>query len=904
MNKKTIILALLAVLTLGQVQAWAFHQTQDKQTAKERLAFERRRQIFSEGQLFDIFSKPMTEEEAHAMRFLYAYMPTGDLVDYSGEFYLDHVRSSLRARMEMPWGKSIPEREWRHFVLPVRVNNEALDTARLVFYNELKERVRHLSLYDAVLEVNHWCHEHVVYAPSDSRTSAPLATIRSAYGRCGEESTLLVAALRSVGIPARQVYTPRWAHTDDNHAWVEAWVDGQWYFLGACEPEPVLNLAWFNAPVSRAMLIHTKAFGDYDGPEEVMNRTPTYTEINVVANYAHTASIAVQVVSPSGRIQSDVWVEFKVYNYGEFYTVARKKADREGRASLTAGRGDMLVYASQPDGAGGYRYGLAKVSVGTDTLLRLELRYTSQDRLDLDMKITPPREDARYPLVTAEKRAENDRRMKAEDVKRNAYVTTFLDKQLEGFDARGNWSTIRAFVDEAADKTRAIGLLRAVSAKDLRDVELTTLKDHLEHTLVRQDLGLSPDLQMRYVYNPRVANEQLTPYKSYFQSYIPEILQHEFKASIESIRLWCLEQIRDDEGYNPLSYPISPIGVWRGRRADRHSLGIFFVSLARSMGWAARIDPITTKVQYYDQDRWQDVALELQTKSSDVREGILRLGYTDNGIVDNPRYYYHFSISKFGKDGRLKLLNYDEGENGLEQGTSWKTTFEPGTPLDEGQYMLVSGSRLANGSVLVNLQTFGVRASQIVESTLVMRRDTTAVSVLGNFNSEQTFAYLAEAPGLTTQALAEYNAEEQTILSTTGRGYYILGLLGPGEEPTNHALRDIIAERELLEAWGQKVLLLFADQTRQDRYRAEDFPGLPKTVVFGRDIEGRVLAELCTNLKLRKSDLPIFVIADTFNRVVFVSQGYTIGLGRQLRSVLTALQKDSCSSPTRSCTIP
>lgn len=56
----------------------------------------------------------------------------------------------------------------------------------------------------------------------------------------GEESTFLVAALRSVGIPARQVYTPRWAHTDDNHAWVEAWADGKWYFLGACEPEPVL----------------------------------------------------------------------------------------------------------------------------------------------------------------------------------------------------------------------------------------------------------------------------------------------------------------------------------------------------------------------------------------------------------------------------------------------------------------------------------------------------------------------------------------------------------------------------------------------------------------------------------------------------------------------------------------
>ena len=87
---------------------------------------------------------------------------------------------------------------------------------------------------DAILEVNHWCHEKATYQPSDARTHSPLATVYTAIGRCGEESTFLVAALRAVGIPARQIYTPRWAHTDDNHAWVEAWANGKWYFLGAC----------------------------------------------------------------------------------------------------------------------------------------------------------------------------------------------------------------------------------------------------------------------------------------------------------------------------------------------------------------------------------------------------------------------------------------------------------------------------------------------------------------------------------------------------------------------------------------------------------------------------------------------------------------------------------------------
>ena len=35
------------------------------------------------------------------------------------------------------------------------------------------------------------------------------------------------------------------------------------------------------------------------------------------------------------------------------------------------------------------------------------------------------------------------------------------------------------------------------------------------------------------------------------------------------------------------------------------------------------------------------------------------------------------------------------------------------------------------------------------------------------------------------------------------------------------------------------------------------------------------------NLQLSHDALPIFIIADTFNRIVFISQGYTIGLGEQ-----------------------
>ena len=173
--------------------------------------------------------------------WLYEAMPLPDSLQYPRSYWEANVAKTLEVRRRMHW--DIPEREFRHFVLP------------------LCRRVRGMSLAEAALEINHWCHEQATYQPSDGRTSAPMATVRRGVGRCGEESVLAVAALRAAGIPARQVYTPRWAHTDDNHAWVEVWVDGKWHFMGACEPAATLDNAWFNGPVSRAMLLHTKVYG-------------------------------------------------------------------------------------------------------------------------------------------------------------------------------------------------------------------------------------------------------------------------------------------------------------------------------------------------------------------------------------------------------------------------------------------------------------------------------------------------------------------------------------------------------------------------------------------------------------------------------------------------------------------
>ena len=846
--------------------------------AKVEDDFAKKQEILTQGDLFSIFeNNTMTQPEREAMMFLYAYMTPGDIADYSGDFYLNNVRLALQTRENTSWGKNIPDLIFRHFVLPVRVNNENLDNAREVFYNELMPRIKDLSTRDAVLEVNHWCHEKVVYTPSDSRTSAPLATVKTAYGRCGEESTFLVAALRAVGIPARQVYTPRWAHTDDNHAWVEAWVDGKWFFLGACEPEPVLNLGWFNAPASRGMLMHTKVFGAYNGPEDVMKQTANYTEINIIDNYGESALLEVLVKDANNHPVKGANVEFKIYNYAEFYTVARKTTDDNGHASLSAGIGDMLVYASQNG-----RFGFQKASFGKEKQITVVLDHQPGDNFTLPFNIVPPAEKVNLPEVTDEQRAENTRRMNLEDSIRNAYVNGFptaeqaetfakkqsLDpKQTTEFilKSRGNYADIMQFLKNASQKNmglRALELLTTVSDKDLRDTPCTILEDHLYNT--------DSKASITEVLAPRIAAEMLTPYRSYLQKNIPAELAEKFTQSPQTLVNWCKDSliIRDD--LNTLFTKTSPEGVWRSRVTDTGSREIFFVAVARSLGIPAWKDEVNGNVYYRQNNEPVKVDFEaaISTKPS---EGILQANYQPIPRLSNPKYYSHFSLSKFN-NGTFQLQNYPEGN------TTWESLLKKGAKMETGYYMLVSGNRLANGSVLSNISFFNVEEGKTSKVQLKMRDNSEEIRVIGNFDSEARFT-LAQTK------------EETSVLATTGRGYYIVGVLGVGQEPTNHALKDIEIKKDDFEKWGRTLLLLFTDEEAYRKFNRKDFPNLPSTAVFGIDTDGKIRKMIADNMKLANGgQLPVFIIADTFNRIVFESHGYTIGLGEQMIHLIHGLE--------------
>ena len=796
----------------------------------------------SNGFVSDLY---LTTEEFEALEFLYAYMPLADVTDYSTDYYLQNIRSSFAARKEMGW--NVPERIFRHFVLPVRANNENLDTSRVAFYRELKPRVEGMNMKDAILEVNHWCHEKLTYKPSDARTLSPLSSMRSSLGRCGEESTFAVAALRAVGIPARQVYTPRWAHTDDNHAWVEAWADGDWYFLGACEPEPVLNLGWFNSPASRGLLMHTRVFGNYDGPEEKVMVGPNFTEINLIDNYAKTARVDFTVVDENGSPVDSALVDFKIYNYAEFYPALSKYTDAQGRTFLTAGMGDMMAWASKNG-----KYGYSKVSFGKDT----EVKITISDQHSFDpqsMMIVPPPETANIPEVTPEQRAENDRRFAQEDSIRKAYMATFFvtDSSEKGrllaFSA-GNHEVIEKFLEDHPD-ARALELLKSLSNKDMIDVTRLILDDSYN--------------AVDAILCPRAENEFLSPYKSFFAGLFGTGLSKEELSVPSNLIRWVQDSItvlRDPKAW---SIPMSPIGVYQARMADVRSRNIFFVALARTLGIDARKDPVTGKIQYKADGQWVDVDFEASSQVV-APTGTLVLNYEPTAILANPGYYSHFTVSKI-ENGRTKLLSFDEGQVDMGGGVSWANIFKKGTSLDVGDYVLVSGNRLSDGSVPVTMQQFSVKEGETTTLDLRITIPEDKLSVIGSFDAE-------------TKYKVKPDSEPVSVLSTTGRGFYVIGLLTPRQEPSVHAINDIIAAKAKLESWNRPILLLTTAEGLG--WLKEYSSSLPSNVHFGIIPDG---------LDLKDRRMPYFLLADTFNRVFFTTEGYTIGLGDQLVTAIAKL---------------
>lgn len=832
-------------------------------------------------QLFQAFGKTQSLREKEALQFLLAYLPLSDLADYSGDYFLENVRLALATQSNFPWARQIPEVIFRHFVLPPRVNNENMDRFRQDYAKELEFRIKGLSMKEAALEINHWCHEKVTYKGTDSRTSGPCSTIRTAYGRCGEESVLTVSALRAAGLPARQCYTPRWAHCDDNHAWVEVWVDGRWHYMGACEPDTDLDRAWFTEPARRAMLVHAKVFGDYDGPEEAISKNEWFTEINVINHYAETKTLTIRVLNREKLPVPGAVIGFRLYNYAEFYPLASKTTDDKGLCSLTVGLGDLLVWANKGD-----YFGFAKVSASTsEQTVFLDGDPLRTDVLDLDL--APPLLPSPLPVLE-EGKEKNQARLKAEDDLRARYEATFitggearalasqlnLDPEIV-WDvlqkSRGNWKELTQFISDAAKrggtvKKWALPLLRSLSEKDLRDTPAAVLWDHLINTSLSDEKAeaLLEPILTEFVLCPRVRNEYLTAYRGYFQQSFGAPLIQEFREDPEKVAAWLREHVTIDISSNYYRAPLTPVGVYELKVSDPESLKVCFVALCRSFGVPARLEPGFNTPQYFHlpSGAWRDVLLGAgnEKKLFSGPRGWVKLSASGSG-ADAPAYFSHFTLARL-EGGQYRTLDYDENKKVSE--------FPSLLPLAPGSYLLVSGNRLENGSVLSALRFFLVKAGETVDLPVEPRRKPIWAASYGVFDLSATVQTVAGSDQISFSALA------------LRRGL-VIGWLDPGKEPSKHVMAELQQMMQAYNEWGGAVVFLLMPEQTTKAFKPDSFAPLPENHYFGFD-EGKVLLN-----KLEKTlgrslgdQLPVFLAVAPNGEIRCLTEGYRIGVAELL----------------------
>lgn len=87
----------------------------------------------------------------------------------------------------------------------------------------------------------------------------------------------------------------------------------------------------------------------------------------------------------------------------------------------------------------------------------------------------------------------------------------------------GNHAVLQEFLKQSTTDNHtglAISLLGQLSAKDLRDVRLEVLNDHLWNTPAKT----SGSYYYSALLNPRISTEELTAYKSFFRKVLDERL--------------------------------------------------------------------------------------------------------------------------------------------------------------------------------------------------------------------------------------------------------------------------------------------------------------------------------------------------------------------------------------------
>lgn len=787
--------------------------------------------------------KECREETALALKYLYVTMPSSDIGNYDFSIFLDYAEHGVYLYENSPYVREMPEEIFLNYVLYHRINTEEIAPCRTLFYNDLKDRIQGMNMSEAALEINYWCAEKATYHTTDNRTAAPLTVYLCGNGRCGEESTFTISAMRSAGIPARQVYAPRWSHCDDNHAWVEVWCDGKWYFTGACEPEPILNKGWFTNASSRAMLVHSRWF-DTIRPEneDIVGNEGTITILNQLTRYAAAKDITIQVKNPDGTGAAGVMVSLEIFNYAEFAPIARLRADEKGQVSMTTGLGSIHVTVLK-DGL----YGEALMDTRDTDRLEIVLgeRKDSECWIDFDV-FAPVDTPINTDQPTEEQKVIRDQRLARAAGIRTAKVEAFIPA----------WK--RELVDKTGEKAEFCEkLMEILTDKDRIDIKIEVLKSHVEAAFPLKD-KYPEEIFIKYVLNPRVYDEVLTDYRDTIENTFDEQEKASFRENPKEIWTWISDHIRDCRELEQESVYLTPKACLKLKMASGISREILFVAIARTLGIPARLNPVDRTMEYMESAGNYEKAVFTAVVPENAREAHLTL----EGGAENWTYFQNWSIGKLEKDGYRSL---DLFEVLWENGTL-------GLDLEPGSYRILTANRLPNGNIFGKALTFTIQKGEEKRISMAFRN--------------AKLSDMLENISILPFHLLDKEGKKVPAADITREKRKILFWLEVSKEPTEHILNELMERREEFDKYRENLCFIVKkEEDLKDPTLSRCRNTLPDIQVL-YDTFTENVNTLGRRMYVDPDKLPLILVTDGELNGVYATSGYNVGTADMLLRIL------------------
>ncbi len=851
-----------------------------------------------------------TQDEAEALEFLYSAMPMSDLLNYPAAVYLAYAKHAVFLWKEGDFAGKVPEKIFANYVLHHRAHNEDIADTRKFFYHRLRERTANKSMYEAAVETNYWCAEKATYQTTFMRTQNPLTMYGTAGGRCGEEAPFAVTALRSIGIPAREVSAPWWAHCDDNHAWVEAWCDGKWHFLGGCEPEKTLDKGWFEGPATRAMMIESRWFGKDAPQEQVIGRPDMSAKVNHLGLYAKTAKLAVKVTDEQGKPVPGARVDFAVLNYARFgsvvslYTGNAEGSPDYGKVRIDTGYGDFLVYAFA-DG----RYGETHVSlcesregeqlqadenVSSETeyvvVLRKELPEPDQWR---EMDIHAPKGTLQDERVTAEETAaekallegaarSRQQRMEGfyreEDAERILMRFTDEDRTVVNDmlrQAKGNMGEIVRFLEW--DFTGQVPELEKRYGQEHWKVEvLKTLHpndfwDIKAEVLAECSICASPyagefagEIFFSDLLNPCVLFE----FPRTCRSVLGGIFSQEQKEEIRK-NPKCLPEILDsfvislpEQEYANLI--TGPVGCLTGGIGSEISRAVLCIHIYRALGIPARMRSIDRTMEC-----WVNGSFVPMTSKEVRNTGTLIL---ESGEVPSLEDWKHYSLSRY-ENGRYMPLFISQKRKSEGEPETAEESRECRLDLEVGRYRIVTTNRLPNGNQFAKIYDFDLAEGEEKRIALQLR-EISREALLSRVPVEDLDLRTVEGKEVMLSSLSE------------GKQAFVLWL-ELSREPTEHILNEMFEKYELFSKLTAPIYFVIREGENyvRDRTLQKICGVLPGAELLFHDF-GESYVRLSRQAGRNPGKLPLVTIMENGKDCIFSDSGYNVGMAEMILKVL------------------